>query len=232
MSSALAFHSAGLDLSGRAIVRGLDAVLRPGEWTFLFSPPGAGKTTLLRLAAGEIAPTSGRIERSGAGVFAHHSMPLDDTKFSRDIVAEAMPGADAVQRAEGLLRDLGLETYLGHEPFRLSRGHRARLAIARSVAAEPALLCLDDPFSPMDRRAKLLTANVLNRAADEKGLAILMASNNPLDALRYADRIAILSAGPAATIVETIAHEPTPEAGDDELAALDLFARLWRALDV
>ena len=58
-----------------------------------------------------------------------------------------------------------------------------------------------------------------------------MASNNPLDVLRYADRIAILSVGPAATIIQTIAHEPTPEANDDELSASDLHARLWRALD-
>lgn len=225
------FHNVALTLSGAPILRDISFALAPGEWTFLLGPPGAGKTTLLRLAAGEVAPTSGTIERAGAGLFVHHSMPLDDTKFSRDIVAEAMSGPNALARAENLLSDLGLETYLSHEPFRLSRGHRARLAIARGIAAKPALLCLDDPFSPMDRRAKALTANALNRAADEDGLAIFMASNNPLDVLRYADRIAILSVGPAATIIQTIAHEPTPEANDDELSASDLHARLWRALD-
>ena len=225
------FHNVGLALSGAEILRDLAFTLKSGEWTFLVGPPGSGKTSLLRLAAGEIEPTSGTIERAGPGFFAHHSMPLDDTKFSRDIVAEAMSGPNALARAENLLSDLGLETYLGHEPFRLSRGHRARLAIARGIAAKPALLCLDDPFSPMDRRAKALTANALNRAADEDGLAIFMASNNPLDVLRYADRIAILSVGPAATIIQTIAHEPTPEANDDELSASDLHARLWRALD-
>ena len=225
------FHNAGLVLSGNVILRDLDFTLPAGAWTFLFSPPGAGKTTLLRLAAGEIAPTSGAIERAGEGRFAHHSIPLDDTKFSRDIVAEAMSGPDAHRRAEKLLCDLGLEAYLGHEPFRLSRGHRARLAIAQGVAARPALLCLDDPFSPMDRRAKMLTANALARAADEDGLSILMASNNPADALRYADRIMILSAGPAATITENIAHDPAPDASDDDLAETDLHAHLWRALD-
>lgn len=225
-----AFHTAALTLSGAPILRDLSFALAPGEWTFLVGPPGAGKTSLLRLAAGEIAPTSGGIERAGAGLFVHHSMPLDDTKFSRDLVAAAMPGPNALARAENLLTELGLETYLGHEPFRLSRGHRARLAIALGLAAKPALLCLDDPFSPMDRRAKALTANALARAADEDGLSILMASNNPHDALRYADRIAILSAGPAATIIEIIAHEPAHEASDDELGATDLHARLWRAL--
>jgi len=225
------FHNAALSLSGVEILRDLSFALKPGEWTFLLGPPGAGKTTLLRLGAGEIAPTSGRIERAGAGIFAHHSMPLDDTKFSRDIVAGAMSGADTNARAAKLLTDLGLETYLGHEPFRLSRGHRARLAIACGIAAKPALLCLDDPFSPMDRRAKLLTVDALNRAADEDGLSILMASNDPRDALRYADKILILSAGPAATIVETVAHDPMPDSSDDELTTNELHARLWRALD-
>ena len=224
-------RNASLAIAGAEILRGLSFALNPGEWTFLVGPPGAGKTMLLRLAAGEIAPTSGAIERAGAAVFAHHSMPLDDAKVSREIVAEVMPHANASELAEKLLADLGLEAYLGHEPFRLSRGHRARLAIARGIAARPALLCLDDPFSPMDRRAKMLTANVLNRAADEDGLAILMASNDPRDVLRHADRILTLSAGPAATIAEDIAHEPTPEASDDELASTQLHARLWRALD-
>jgi len=225
------FHNAGLALSGNQVLRDLSFALKPGEWAFLLGPPGAGKTTLLRLAAGEIAPTSGVIERPGEGRFAHHSTPLDDTKFSRDIVAQEMAGPDTGERARKLLAELGLEAYLGHEPFRLSRGHRARLAIAQGIAARPALLCLDDPFSPMDRRAKMLTADALNRAADEDGLSILMASNNPLDALRYADRILILSAGPAATIVDTIAHDPMPDASDDELAETELHARLWRALD-
>lgn len=225
------FHNAGLSLSGVEILRDLAFALNPGEWTFLVGPPGAGKTTLLRLAAGEIAPTAGQIDRAGAGVFAHHSMPLDDTKFSRDIVAEEMTGPSALGRAENLLTDLGLDAYLGHEPFRLSRGHRARLAIACGLAARPALLCLDDPFSPMDRRARMLTADALNRAADEDGLSILMASNNPLDALRYADRIVFLGAGPAATIVETIAHDPMPDAAEDDMTAHELHARLWRALD-
>ena len=233
MPPALAFQSTGLALAGRQILRDLDSALVSGEWTFLLSPPGAGKTMLLRLAAGEIAPTSGKVERAGAACFAHHSMPLDDTKFSRDIVAGAMSGhgPDAIARAEKLLTDLGLETYLGHEPFRLSRGHRARLAIAIGLAARPALLCLDDPFSPMDRRAKMLTANALEHAADEDGLAILMACNNPLDALRYADRIIIMSAGPATTIAEQTQHGPMPEASDDELAAMELHAHLWRTLD-
>jgi len=231
MPPALAFQSAGLALSGHRILRDLDIALVSGEWTFLLSPPGAGKTMLLRLAAGEIAPTSGKVERAGAACFAHHSMPLDDTKFARDLVAEAMAGPDAISHAERLLCDLGLDAYLGHEPFRLSRGHRARLAIAIGLAARPALLCLDDPFSPMDRRAKMLTANALERAADEDGLAILMACNNPLDTLRYADRILIMSSGPAATIAEQIPHEPMPEASDDELAAMELHAHLWRTLD-
>ncbi len=76
-----------------------------------------------------------------------------------------------------------------------------------------------------------LSANALARAADEDGLAILMASNDPLDALRHADNILVMSPGPGATIAETIAHDPAPDASDDELAASELHARLWRVLE-
>lgn len=227
----LIVREAGLSLSGRAVLRDLSFALNAGEWSFLLGPPGAGKTTLLRLAAGDIAPTAGAVERSGAALFAHHATPLDDAQTSRAIVAAAAAGPDALLRAEELLGELGLATYLGHEPFRLSRGHRARLVLARGVAARPALLCLDDPYAPMDRRARQASSNVLARAAEQDGLAILMASNDPLDALRHADRILVLGGGPVATVVETIAHRPTPDADDDELASTELHARLWRALE-
>lgn len=228
---ALRASHAAFRIGETPILADLDFDLRQGEWTFLIAPPGAGKTTLLRLVAGEIAPTSGKIERAGAAALVLHDTRLDDTKSARSIVAEAMIAEpDAANRADALLCDLGLDAYLNHEPFRLSRGHYKRLAIARALAARPALFCLDDPFSPMDRRARLLTANALARAADESGLAILMASNDPFDALRYGDRIVALTPAPDAQVEFIEEREPTPDATEEQLTKTPLFDRLQAVL--
>lgn len=225
----LEMRAAGLKADDVDILADLSFALNGGEWTFLLGPPAAGKTTLLRLAAGEIAPTAGAVERLGAGAFVFHAMPLDDQKSSRAIVAGAA-GADDDTRANDLLAALGLDAYLNHEPFRLSRGHRMRLAIAQALAARPALLCLDDPFAPLDRNAQARAATVLRRAADQ-GLAIFMISNDPLDALRYADRIALLSAGPGARVVRLFGHTPTPDLSDARLAETQLFRELEAAME-
>lgn len=227
----IAFRNVGLALNGHEILRGLDFELRAGEWTFLIAPPAAGRTLLLNLAGGALQPTSGAIERAGAAALILHDTPLDDGKFAQTIVAEAFGlQPDASARAKNLLESLGLDIYLGHEPFRLSRGHRKRLAIAAALAASPALLCLDDPFSPMDRIARAKTAGVLKQATRDDGLAILMASNDPRDTLRHADRIIVLTPGPAARIAANFAHTPTPDASDDELAALPLYEDIEAAL--
>ena len=229
--SKLAFHDVSLTIGGHEILRDLSFALAPGSWTFLIGPPGAGKTMLLRLAAGQLAPTSGTVARPGAAALVLHNAPLDDTKSAQANVAAAMaPAPDSDVRARTLLGDLGLDAYLAHEPFRLSRGYRGRLAIACAIAAAPAVLCLDDPFSPMDRSARARTADVLRRAAEEAGLAILMLSNDPLDALRHADAIMTMTPGPTARIAAIHACTPTPDASDDDLAAMPLAAMLEATL--
>lgn len=154
---------------------------------------------------------------------------MDDAAKALDIVARAFGGSDAHGRAQALMEDLGLEAYLNHEPFRLSRGFRKRLAVAEAIASGASLICLDDPFSPLDRVARARTADVL-RAAAEAGAAILMSSNDASDGLRFGDRVLLLSAGPGARIVESCENAPCPDAAPEELAALPLRARIEAAL--
>jgi ABC-type nitrate/sulfonate/bicarbonate transport system ATPase subunit len=226
----LKVSGAAFGVGAATILARLDFEIASGEWTFVIGPAGSGRTTLLRLVAGELAPAEGTIERGGAARLVLHQAPLDDTKTALYIVAAAMQGPDANSRAKNLLEDLGLEAYLGHEPFRLSRGHRRRLEIACALASNPAVLCLDDPFSPLDQAARRRTAAVLRKATQEQGLAIVMVGNDPLDALRHADRIIVLSPGPAARIVAIHPNAPRPEAAPEELISDPIFEKLELAL--
>ncbi len=226
------FHAANasIEIAGATILRGISLALHAGEWAFLYGPPGAGKTTLLRLASGALQQSSGAIERAGRAALILHDHPMDDRSRALDIVAKAFgSGAGARDRAQALIEDLGLDAYFNHEPFRLSRGFRKRLAIAEAIASGASLICLDDPFSPLDRAARAMTADVL-RAAAEAGAAILMSSNDASDGLRYADRIILLSAGPGARIVENCENTPRPDAAPEEIAADPLCDRIEAAL--
>lgn len=212
----------------RLILRDIGFALTPGEWTMAMGPPGAGKTTLLRLVANACAPTHGAVMRAGAVAFAPNAATLDRDKTARDLVADAMGGA--TEQAAALLEDLGLGAYLAHEPFRLSRGCARRLEIAVALGAGPAVLCLDDPFSPLDRAARAATASVLRRAARARGLAVLMVCNDPADALRHADQIVALTPGPGATVAGLYRNAPRPGASDAALKRAPLYTTLENAL--
>lgn len=229
LSSVLSLRNATLKLQGKPVLGDLALDIGAGCWAFLYGPPGAGKTMLLRLAAGALEPSGGVVTRTGQAALILHDHPMDDRSKALDIVAKAFGGADGRDRAAALMEDLGLEAYFAHEPFRLSRGFRKRLAIAEAIASGARLICLDDPFSPLDRAARATTADVL-RAAAEAGATILMASNDASDGLRYGDRIILLSVGPGARIVENFENTPRPDATPEDIAADPVFEKIEAAL--
>ena len=208
----------------------IDLDLRPGEWTVALGPPGGGKTSLLKLVSGMLAPTQGGVSREGACALVLQDEGLDDTVRARALVAQAAPRPHDDAQACALLEALGLGAYLDHTPFQLSRGHKRRLAIACALAAQPAVLCLDDPFGPLDRAARRMTGAVLRRAAVEQGLAILMVSNDPADALALADRIIVLSPGPGARIAAVHSNNPSPDLAPAAAASNPLYRALETAM--
>jgi energy-coupling factor transport system ATP-binding protein len=194
--SALAFRGVWFERSGgRAVLRGVDLALAPGERVALMGRNGAGKSTLLRHANGLLEPTRGRIERAGRVALLLQN-PND--YFLADRVGDEV-GADALQAA-------GLAALAGRHPRDLSGGERQRLALAIVCAgdAPPAALCLDEPTRGMDRAAKGDLAADL-RAAAAAGSAVLVATHDPEFAALVADRTVLLAEG------RPIADGPTAE---------------------
>jgi energy-coupling factor transport system ATP-binding protein len=193
---ALAFRGVWFEQSGgRAVLRGVDLALAPGERVALMGRNGAGKSTLLRHANGLLQPTRGRVEAAGRVALLLQN-PND--YFLADRVGEEV-GADALERA-------GLTALAGRHPRDLSGGERQRLALAIVCAgdAPPAALCLDEPTRGMDRAAKGDLAVDL-RAAAAAGSAVLVATHDPEFAALVADRVILLADG------RPIADGPTTE---------------------
>ncbi|HEY3969968.1 MAG TPA: ATP-binding cassette domain-containing protein [Solirubrobacteraceae bacterium] len=185
-TSALALHGVWCEIPrGPAILRGVDLTIAPGERVALMGRNGAGKSTLLRHAAGLVAPTRGKVERSGRVALLLQN-PND--YFLHERVRDEL-SAEALRRA-------GLDALAERNPHDLSGGERQRLALA--IVADggetPVVVALDEPTRGMDREAKAQLADELHRRAGQ-GQAVIVATHDPEFAASCAQRAILLADG-------------------------------------
>lgn len=197
----------------RDLVDGADLELEPGETMALVGSTGSGKTTLTALPARLYDVTGGRVLLDGVDVRdltreelrTHVAMAFEDaTLFSRSVrdnVLLGVPGADdavldeALRIAQaGFVHDLpdGVDTVIGEEGLSLSGGQRQRLALARAVAAKPAVLVLDDPLSALDVDTEAQVEAALRQVLAET--TALIVAHRP-STVQLADRVALMREG-------------------------------------
>ena len=195
------------------IVNGVNLVLEPGESVALIGITGCGKTTLTALTSRLYDVTSGVIEIDGVDIKdltrfelrSHVAMAFEDaTLFSASVrenillgreqsTEEELKEAIAVAQAQ-FVYDLpeGLETKIGEEGLSLSGGQRQRLALARAVAAKPAILVLDDPLSALDVATEALVEEALRNVL--KNTTALIVAHRP-STVQLADKVALMQDG-------------------------------------
>ena len=205
--------------SERDLLDGIDLVLEPGETMALVGLTGSGKTTLTTLPARLYDVTGGRVTIDGVDVRdltlhelrTHVGMAFEDsTLFSQTVRENVLLGREDLEpgsvEAERVLREAlavaqagfvddlpdGVDTVIGEEGLSLSGGQRQRLALARAVAARPAVLVLDDPLSALDVDTEALVEDALREVmADTTTLVI---AHRP-STVTLADRVALLQEG-------------------------------------
>jgi ABC-type lipoprotein export system ATPase subunit len=182
------------------VLDALDAEFRSGRLYAVTGPSGSGKTTLLHLLAGLDLPDSGTVEVDGveltgldrAGRAAHrrraiayigqqaglvpHLSAVENVELALSLRGIADSRAEALHALEAV----GLAERATQRVARLSQGERARVAIARAVAARPRLLLADEPTSRLDGANAIAVAHLLARLARETGAAVLCATHDPL----------------------------------------------------
>ncbi|MEQ8285195.1 ABC transporter ATP-binding protein [Thalassospira sp.] len=194
----------------------------PGELVCLLGPSGCGKTTALRLAAGLEQLQVGEItvsdqvvarpgeyvepEKRGVGMVFQDYALFPHLNVSKNIGFGLRHFSES-ERSEAIkkaLAQVGMADYLNAFPHELSGGQQQRIALARALAATPRIMLLDEPFSGLDvaRRADLrdTTLHVLKNA----GIATVMVTHDPQEAMYMADRIIIMNEG-------AIMQDGTPE---------------------
>lgn len=193
-----------------------DLVITPGELVLLVGPSGSGKTTLLTLAAGLVAPTAGSITIGGERLDGMTATALQRLRarrigfvFQAFNLVEALTAlenvslvlrfsglarGDAERRAREVLEEIGILHLSAQFPAQLSQGEKQRVAVARAVAARPALLLADEPTASLDTENGLEVIRALHRYARTHSAAVLAATHD-LRLTDFADRVLTLSDG-------------------------------------
>ena len=198
-------------VQGERYVAVADASLSVGEGEFVsvVGPTGCGKSTLLNVAAGLLAPSSGRAlvdgrplsginARAGYMFQADALMPwrnaLDNVTAGLEF--RGVPRQAALRRGREWLARVGLAGFENRYPHQLSGGMRKRVALAQMLILDPEILLMDEPFSALDIQTRQLMENELLDLWSANRKSVLFITHDLEEAISLSDRVVVLSAGP------------------------------------
>lgn len=198
-----------------------------GEFVCLLGPSGSGKSTTLNILAGLVDPDRGSVTVDGGSEYRQvpfgyvfqqpRLLNWKTVRANLEFVLSAcrLSVGEVRLRTDRYLRLVGLEDFADEYPLQLSGGMRQRLAIARALAIEPAVLLMDEPFSGLDELTARNMRVELLRIWHRERRTILFVTHNPLEAAYLADRIYVVSARPATVVSEVRVAIPRPRDIDD-----------------
>jgi NitT/TauT family transport system ATP-binding protein len=205
-------------------VRDTTIAVGEGEFVSVVGPTGCGKSTLLNVAAGLLAPSSGKVRvmgspLSGINRTAGYMFQADSLMPWRSALDNVLAGlefagvppGEAETRGHAWLARVGLTGFERRFPHQLSGGMRKRVALAQMLILDPKIMLMDEPFSALDVQTRQLMENELLElwSADRK--SVLFITHDLEEAIALSDRVIVLSAGPGThPIGEFIIDLPRP----------------------
>lgn len=208
------------------------------EFLCVLGPSGSGKSTLLRVIAGLLEPTHGTIHfKSGVKnpkiglVFQQPNLMPWRTAFENILLPLEIEGIDrsaALEKAERMIRLVGLEEFAHSYPHDLSGGMAQRVAIARALVQDPDLLLLDEPFGALDALTRERMGGELLRIWQENRQAVIMVTHSISEALLLSDRVLVLTPRPGKILLEMTVDLPRPR--QDEVRYTPQFLTLEKRL--
>ena len=197
---------------GTTVIGDLSLTIREGELLTLLGPSGCGKTTTLRLIAGLERPDGGAIHLDDEPVTGEGFVPPEQRDVgvvfqefalfphmtARENIAfgiDSWPEGERKERVEELLELVGLLDHGDKSPDELSGGQQQRVALARSLAPEPRLLLLDEPFSNLDVDLRVEMREEVREILKEAGVTAVSVTHDQEEAMSISDRVAVMSEG-------------------------------------
>jgi len=227
-------------------IESLSFSVRRGEFVSVVGPSGCGKSTILNLVAGLDRPTDGRVSVSGEAVTGPNAhvgfmlqkdllLPWRNIRRNVEFGLEArgLGAAERTARVERELTRCRLGDYADRYPHQLSGGQRQRAALARTLAIDPDLVLLDEPFSALDAQTKLILQRSFAQTIAASGVTTLLITHDLNEAVAMSDRILVMSERPGRIVEEIEVGLPgrdDPIARQSMPRARDLMAHLFEAL--
>ncbi len=229
-------------------VREVSLTVGAGEFVSVVGPTGCGKSTLLNVAAGLLAPSTGSVQvfgqpLAGINTRAGYLFQAESLMPWRTALGNVMAGLEfrgqlsndeARAPAEAWLRRVGLGGFGDRYPHQLSGGMRKRTSLAQTLALDPDIILMDEPFSALDIQTRQLMENEVLELWQSKRKAVLFITHDLDEAIAMSDRVVVLSAGPASHPIGEFAVDLARPRDVAEIKTtprfVELHAAIWAVL--
>ncbi|MFB7529948.1 ABC transporter ATP-binding protein [Streptomyces sp. NPDC056178] len=202
----------------RAVLDGLGLDIARGEFVALLGASGSGKTTLLRILGALDGADEGEVLVPRARTVVFQEPRLVPSKKVLANVTVALPRGRSGHGLQALA-EVGLERHADAWPATLSGGEAQRVALARALVREPELLLLDEPFAALDALTRLRMQDLVGELCRRHRPAVLLVTHDVDEAVRLADRVAVLRDGRLVTDEPVTVDRPR-DPGDPAFSAL------------
>ncbi len=227
------FHAAEGDITA------LDHVsfnVAPGEFLAVIGPSGCGKSTLFNILGGLLGGYSGTVAVAGEKISGPHASigmvfqeestfpwrnVVDNIAFPLEIAG--MPKRERIERARHFVSMVGLDGFEKRYPAELSGGMRQRVSMARTLASEPKILLMDEPFAALDEQTRLLLGDKVLQIQQQLNQTMLLITHNITEAVQLADRILVMTYRPGQ--VKRMVDIKLPRPRTSEIVSSEAFGR-------
>ena len=226
-------------------IEDISFTVEAGEFLALIGPSGCGKSTLFNIVGGLLGEYDGRVLVDGQVISgSHHEIgmvfqeesifpwrtTLDNVAFPLEVAG--VPKAERHARAKDLIRLVGLDGFENRYPAEMSGGMRQRTAIARTLAFEPKILLMDEPFAALDEQTRLLLGDKVLQIQQTLRQTTLLITHNIAEAVQLADRVVVMTYRPGR--VKRIFDIDLPRPRSSEIVGSAAFgqyvANIWNDL--
>jgi len=219
--------------------------VKPGEFMAVIGPSGCGKSTLFNIVGGLVDDYQGTVSVAGTRMRGPHpavgmvfqdesTFPwrsvIDNVAFPLEIAG--VRKHERLERARHFISLVGLDGFENRYPAELSGGMRQRVAIARTLASEPKILLMDEPFAALDEQTRLLLGDKVLQIQQELQQTTLIITHNITEAVQLADRVLVMTYRPGRVkrIVDIVLPRPRSSAIVSSDAFGHYVAQIWSDL--